>query len=664
MKILRKITGSVLAVFILFAVANSTTAQGNVSEQDIIRKAAGLFGNEKFIEALPMYAQLVSVHSENAEYNFCYGVCALYANRKDKEQALRFLNKAATLNSSEPDLNFYLALAYYQKEDYSSGLKYFTTYLSSSNVNEKFRQKALDEVNACLNGMTLMNEKWFTSISEGKEFSNDNFSRGYPATDISGDLILKPDIFQTEIDKQKKEHSYVFLTEPRGVVYYASYGQNESTGKDIYKTILNSDGNWSTPIKLEGVINTSLDEDFPVMTNNGNTIYFSSKGHNSLGGYDIFKSDYNMAEHRWNNPVNLGSDINSPFDDMLYIADKSSQMAYFSSNRTSGEGAIMVYKGTLKQSQIEEQQIETPLAENKNQVEASTSFTMAKTETVNKDQSQVNAPSNSEAYQRRQQMLADRTKARKLADSTFLFVANTKDYIRDLTNKRNRLRNIVNSENISVDELKKEFNTLLRTVDEMNDNSEVKTELAKAVDMKKEIFQHDAISRQANFVANILDEQIRIKNRELEKLKESASKMQLYSANGNYPSSREHFTDIKQNLENADTLTDFSSEIVALAANEIKYSIPESELAFADEILKQKENGSLMAQQTTIAPAPVIKQTQEIAYNDNGNTEITDENLEINSSVDVVVPKQVNEVQYNELAYSETEMSDESLEIN
>jgi Flp pilus assembly protein TadD len=665
MKLLRKFTGLVLTIVVLLTLVNFATAQNNASEQDIIKKAAGLFGNEKFEEALPLYAQLVSVHSENSEYNFCYGVSALFANRKDKDQALRFLNKAADLNSQETDLNYYLALANYQNGDYSSGLKYFTTYLSSSKVNEKFRQKALDAVNACLNGMNLQDEKIFASIAEGKEFSDDNFSRGYPVTDISGDLILKPDIFQTELDKQKMEHSYVFLTEPRGIVYFAGYGQNGASGKDIYTTVMNADGNWSTPTKLGEAINTSFDEDYPVMSNNGNTLYFSSKGHNSLGGFDIFRSDYNMAEHRWNKPVNLGSDINSPFDDMLYIADKGGKMAYFASNRMSSEGSVMVYKGTLKLSGNSEQLIEVPLAVNDNkQTESATSFTTAKSEEVNTDQSQVNAPDNSEAYQRRQQMLADRAKARKLTDSTFLFVANTKDNIRELTNKRNRLRNISNTENTNVDELRKEFNTILRTVDGMQDKNQVKTELAVAVDMKKEIFQRESTSRQSEFVANKLDEQIRIKTRELEKLKENASEMQLYSANGDYPSSQEYFNEIKQNLQKADTLTDFSSEILALAANEIEYAIPESELAFADEILKQKEDGILLAQQKTEASTPVIKQTQEIAYNDGGDIKTADENLEINSGVDVVVPEPVKEVRYNELAYSNVEMADENLEIN
>jgi Flp pilus assembly protein TadD len=665
MKILRKLTEIVLATAILIAIVNTASAQGNASEQDIIKKAAGFFGNEKFVEALPLYAQLVSVHADNAEYNFCYGVSALFANRKDKDQALRFLTKAANLNSKETDLNYYLALAYYQKGDYSSGLKYFTTYLSSSRVNEKLRQKALDAVNACLNGMNLQNEKLFSSISEGNEFSYDNFSRGYPVTEISGDLILKPDIFQTELDKQKQEHTYVFLTEPRGIVYFAGYGDNEATGRDIYTTVINSDGNWSAPTKLGSSINTSFDEDFPVMTNNGNTLYFSSKGHNTLGGYDIFRSDYNMAEHRWNEPVNLGADINSPFDDMLYIADKNNTIAYFASNRMSDEGTIMVFQGTLKQSGNVGQEIETPIAvtENKPNV-ATTSVVLAKNEVVNKDQSQANVPGNSEAYQHRQQMLADRADARKLTDSTFLYVSNTKDYIRDLTNKRNRLRNIANTENINVDELKKEFNAILRKVDGMQDKNKVKAELAIAVDMKKGIYQHEATSRQAEFVANKLDEQIRIKTRELEKLKESASEMQLYSANGDLPSSKNYFSNVKEAFISADTLTDFSSEIVALAANDIQYVVPESELAFADEILKQKQSDGLVAQQTKIAPAPVIKQTQEIAYNDNGKTEMADEKLEINSVVDIVVQKPVKEIQYNELAYSDTEIADEKLEIN
>ncbi|NOX46230.1 MAG: hypothetical protein GXO89_04550 [Chlorobi bacterium] len=664
MKTLRKLTKIALAIAVLFAIVNTASAQSNSSEQDIIKKAADFFGNEKFVEALPLYAQLVSVHAENAEYNFCYGVCALFANKKDKEQSLRFLNKAANLNSKETDLDYYLALAHYQKGDYASGLKFFTTYLSSKRVNEKFRQKALDAVNACLNGMNLQNEKWFASISDGQEFSYDNFSRGYPATEISGDLILKPDIFQTEIDKQKHEHTYIFLTEPRGIVYFAGYGDNEATGRDIYTTIMNSDGNWSAPTKLGQAINTSADEDFPVMTNNGNTLYFSSKGHNSLGGYDIFRSDYNMAEHRWNEAVNLGADINSPFDDMLYITGKNNKMAYFASNRMSEEGTVMVYQGTLKQTGNAGQTIETPLAVNDKQMEATTSLVVAKTENANTDRSQVNAPNNSEAYQRRQQMMADRADARKLTDSTFLYVSNIKDYIRDLTNKRNRLRNIANTENINVDELKKEFNAVLRNLDGIQDNNKVKAELAMAVDMKKGIYQHEATSRQAGFVANKLDEQIKIKTRELKKLKESASEMQLYSANGDIPSSQKRFAKVKDAFISADTLTDFSSEIVALAANDIEYVVPESELAFADEILKQKENTALVAQQTKIVTAPVVKQTEEIAYNDNGNTEVADENLEINSGVDIVVPKPVKEVQYNELAYSDTQIPDENLEID
>jgi hypothetical protein len=78
-------------------------------------------------------------------------------------------------------------------------------------------------------------------------------------------------------------------------------------------------GKWSpVPFNIPSV-NTAFDEEFPALSPDGKTLYFSSKGHNTMGGYDIFKSEWSEQTQAWGEPVNLGSPINSPYDDIYYV---------------------------------------------------------------------------------------------------------------------------------------------------------------------------------------------------------------------------------------------------------------------------------------------------------------------------------------------------------
>tara|TARA_B100000508_G_scaffold140473_1_gene141617 strand:+ start:16 stop:5775 length:5760 start_codon:yes stop_codon:yes gene_type:complete len=90
-------------------------------------------------------------------------------------------------------------------------------------------------------------------------------------------------------------------------------------------------------------INTKFDEDYPFMHPDGNALYFASKGHNSLGGYDIFVSRLD-AQGNWTAPKNLDFAINTPADDYLFITDMSGETAYFTSNRETPAGEVSVYR--------------------------------------------------------------------------------------------------------------------------------------------------------------------------------------------------------------------------------------------------------------------------------------------------------------------------------
>jgi len=114
-------------------------------------------------------------------------------------------------------------------------------------------------------------------------------------------------------------------------------------GTDLYQCRKTETGSWSEPQNMGGYINTRYDDDGPFIHPSGNKLYFSSKGHNSMGGYDIFYTQYLDSRHRWTRPVNIGYPINSPDDDIFFVWSPDGERAYFSSEREDTFGDTDIY---------------------------------------------------------------------------------------------------------------------------------------------------------------------------------------------------------------------------------------------------------------------------------------------------------------------------------
>jgi outer membrane protein OmpA-like peptidoglycan-associated protein len=89
-----------------------------------------------------------------------------------------------------------------------------------------------------------------------------------------------------------------------------------------------------------------MDEDAPVLSADGLTLYFCSRGHDSMGGYDIFRSTYDATSGTWSKPLNLGYPFNSPADDIYFIPDSLNTIFHLASNRegTIGQEDLFVIK--------------------------------------------------------------------------------------------------------------------------------------------------------------------------------------------------------------------------------------------------------------------------------------------------------------------------------
>ncbi|MCC9166038.1 tetratricopeptide repeat protein [Pontibacter harenae] len=150
----------------------------------------------------------------------------------------------------------------------------------------------------------------------------------------------KPELLGNPFNLGSKELS-VHVTDDGRFAFFSSDRVGGYGGMDLYMCYKQADGTWSEALNLGPSVNTEFDEDAAFVDTKTNTLYFSSTGHNSIGGYDIFKSTIEGAT--WTQAENLGLPINSPFDDIYFVLAHDRSTAYFSSDRTGGFGAKDVY---------------------------------------------------------------------------------------------------------------------------------------------------------------------------------------------------------------------------------------------------------------------------------------------------------------------------------
>ena len=141
----------------------------------------------------------------------------------------------------------------------------------------------------------------------------------------------------------EKNETFASYDPPDIKIYYITDG-GYSGNKDIYFSgVMNKDRNIWGQGQSAGVVNTKFQEGSVYIHPDARTMYFSSKGHNSMGGYDIFVSYVDNLGH-WGEPINLGYPINTAYDDLFYSANASGKYAYIASNRPGGKGGLDIYK--------------------------------------------------------------------------------------------------------------------------------------------------------------------------------------------------------------------------------------------------------------------------------------------------------------------------------
>jgi outer membrane protein OmpA-like peptidoglycan-associated protein/tetratricopeptide (TPR) repeat protein len=164
-----------------------------------------------------------------------------------------------------------------------------------------------------------------------------------------GDSWLRPEVLAKSINSSTGNENSASFSFDNKTIYFTSDNSDRVTNygqHDIFKVTIDEKGRWGKPENLGPIVNSKYSEVDVFMHPDGRTLYFSSDGHNTMGGFDIFKTEL-QDDGSWSKPENLGYPINTPQDDRFFVAIGSGRRAYYSSAREEGKGSHDIYMITF-----------------------------------------------------------------------------------------------------------------------------------------------------------------------------------------------------------------------------------------------------------------------------------------------------------------------------
>jgi WD40-like Beta Propeller Repeat len=314
-------------------------AEAESKKPELAEKA---FLKKEYLTTIEMYSQLLKLDADDPVYNYRKGVAIFHTNQ-NKLRALPYLKKAEVSPKTPYEVYYLMGRSYHLWSDFSKAQIAYEKFKTKATPKEIESLKLNRLIENCVNGKKIMDAQLNMEIINKTSIDINKLPKGYPPAMVADKLQKKTSFFISPVDAKKKEKMLMFRTEQNEMIQ-TSYGLDDKNKKDLFVNMLMGGDKWGIPKSLGENINTPFDEEYAYVSLNGRTMYFSSKGHNSIGGYDIFVSTRKSSTSPWTKPKNIGYPINSPYDDILFMPDLTGDLAYFSSNRRSPSGGYNFYE--------------------------------------------------------------------------------------------------------------------------------------------------------------------------------------------------------------------------------------------------------------------------------------------------------------------------------
>ena len=166
---------------------------------------------------------------------------------------------------------------------------------------------------------------------------------------LNGTVWSIPELLGSDINTKSWE-THAVVNADGNIIYFVSDRDGGFGGRDLYRAVKLPNGEWSLAQNMGPLINTAFDEDAPFIHPDGIQLFFSSNGHESMGGFDIFSTELD-ENNNWGKPVNIGYPINTTDDDIFYITSVDGKRAYYSSAKPGGFGEKDIYMINLPEAE-------------------------------------------------------------------------------------------------------------------------------------------------------------------------------------------------------------------------------------------------------------------------------------------------------------------------
>lgn len=316
-----------------------TNAQTNTQEE-----ALNLFEKENYTKASPIFEQLVTLYPKDPRFQYYAGACLVQTNTS-LNQAVNYLTYAST-GTVPRDVYYFLGKAYHLQYKFDEALESYLKFRQFGDKAMKDRWQCDMNIEMVREGKKLLEKQYVFEVYKTDTISIEELYDFYNGLLKNGKFVERPGT-NVAGNENKSINSRVFIPElldKNQLIFESTQVGIFHKNRDLFSVRKLSENEWSHPENLGHGINSPYDEAYAYFNVSESALYFSSKGHHSMGGYDIYKSVYDPDKRTWSTPANLGFPVNSPYDDFLFVPSEDQSQAYFCSNRgTHDKNKVVVY---------------------------------------------------------------------------------------------------------------------------------------------------------------------------------------------------------------------------------------------------------------------------------------------------------------------------------
>jgi outer membrane protein OmpA-like peptidoglycan-associated protein len=319
--------------------------------------------NYQFDLAIEAYQKYIAVMADNnhtdktmlVEINRCIEICKTGKSLVANPVKIKIQNLGANVNSTYADYSAVLSDDQHtlfftsRRAGSTGGLKDDEgNYMEDIYMSAKTKSgwSKAENIGAPIN--TESNDASVGISPDGQTiliYKDDKGDGNIYSTTLNGDTWGTPVKLNANINTKYWEPSAYFSADGN-TLYFVSNRPGGFGGRDLYTSKKTAQGDWGKAVNMGSTINTPYDEDAPFIHADGVTFSFSSNGHNTMGGFDIFTSILSN-DSTWSEVMNAGYPINTTDDDVFFVISPNGLNAYFSSFREGGLGEKDIYMLTF-----------------------------------------------------------------------------------------------------------------------------------------------------------------------------------------------------------------------------------------------------------------------------------------------------------------------------